>query len=998
MFPTQTIYLATADVSLFYAIFNGVAMICNQTGMIWGFSFLVSMWMIVKTVMSTTTSAATASGAGAVLSKGVVNMVMPFIFAMLLTTPGLKTTVQVESFSNGKVTKIDNVPFVISVIPSAASLLSQEVGIVVETSFSPVSAEYSAISSGANGFINPLKVLMTSRSAIMKLGSIDSQVRSVVSTCLGYDSGTDYATVIDQVTNAGNTGATEAQTIQIAGVSKTGLGALLYQAAQNQTGLVPDVVIDSQSVASCADAANAVAANISAKLYSAEFSRAVQGSVNGMDKSTIGQDYSFDGVVHKMLATRNANTGLAGLDAIAVGEAQVKTETLNLLFFELVKTQLDCLKSDSSSKTTCQALATQTVETERANMQNAAQVVPMLQYAGQFANFMMALVIGMSPIIIMFMMFSGVNISKNVNAVVHVIVWPMLVMNVGAEIVNGMTYITVASFMQSIAQGGFITQLLAHEIYKEFSVQIGVASQIMASLPVIMSMIFVMGESAAMVSIAKGIEPTAAGTASSTTSTISSHAPLNSGSSVYQSHFTPGGGVIGGASGALEMASASSQYANMANEASTSLTNANVKQRTITEGQQNLADWKEAFRTQDYSRVGVDNRTGENIRKSFEKNTRASDSDSAVGTVDATRTNQNSSTNSNRLDANAGGSIGSKGISLNIGASTSVSSDTQTSAIDALHAGDKTSRSTTLDQSNALTTAISDEKSKSKTISTGSETSKALDKTLGTQKTFQKTMSESDSSTDAFTAVTKQSDNFVGHAAKLSTKEFVQQSQANGDFQRFQLLEGRNFSSLPAAQAASSAVRSLMDSGAMEKVMGSPQAQEAAVRHAAAVRVYQDSQATSQDRATALKYLTGEAKAMQAINFQPNRSTEMRSLQLDSPKDLTGVDASSLNQRGEKLQPQPVVPGMTSKSGGSKPQPAPSEADSMRLQVTTAVEGNSAQATVEAARANADAVGLGAQGPGTLNRVGTNTVKNATDALGLSDNKNIVGKKNKVEF
>ena len=176
---TLTIYIASADLTTLSAIFNGVAMICTQTTMIWGFALLASTWRIVSTVTSATIE--TSSGkAGSVLTRGSYSAIMPLIFAMLLTFPGFQSKVQVESTLNGNVTTIANVPVIIAAIPAAGSLMSTQVGAVVTTAFQSVGTDYPALSAGANGFINPLKVLLSSRTAILRLGSIDSQVKTLV--------------------------------------------------------------------------------------------------------------------------------------------------------------------------------------------------------------------------------------------------------------------------------------------------------------------------------------------------------------------------------------------------------------------------------------------------------------------------------------------------------------------------------------------------------------------------------------------------------------------------------------------------------------------------------------------------------------------------------------------------------------------------------------------------------------------------------------------------
>jgi conjugal transfer mating pair stabilization protein TraG len=316
---TMTIYTASADVTLLNAIFNGVAMMCKQTTLIWGFAMLAAMYRLLST--STVGALGSVDGSGGrAMARGSMSAVMPFVFAMLLTNSALKSQVVVESTLNGKTTAINNVPWAIGAIPAAASIVSNEVGKVVSTAFQAVGTDYPSLSASANGFMNPMKVLLSARTAASRLSGIDSQVRTLVSACLGPDSGADYAAINAIVVNAGNTGATAAQTLPIHGYASTALGALLYQASLNKSGLVAGLTVAGTSVASCADAANLVAQNIDNAVSSPEFARVVQGAVNGMDQPIATADYSVDHVVAEYTALRTANT-VANTLAAGAGQA-----------------------------------------------------------------------------------------------------------------------------------------------------------------------------------------------------------------------------------------------------------------------------------------------------------------------------------------------------------------------------------------------------------------------------------------------------------------------------------------------------------------------------------------------------------------------------------------------------------------------------------------------------------------------------------------------------
>jgi len=109
-----------------------------------------------------------------------VGLLIPFCLAIFLTSATLKTTVTVESGLTGATTTVDNVPILISVAPATASLVSRSVGDKVRTAMQSTCTGYAAISAANRGFINPLKTLLTSRTAVLRLGGIPSKVNAVL--------------------------------------------------------------------------------------------------------------------------------------------------------------------------------------------------------------------------------------------------------------------------------------------------------------------------------------------------------------------------------------------------------------------------------------------------------------------------------------------------------------------------------------------------------------------------------------------------------------------------------------------------------------------------------------------------------------------------------------------------------------------------------------------------------------------------------------------------
>jgi len=420
MFPTQIIY-TSANTAVLQAILNGVAMVANLDSLIWGVAIAAGVWQIVMGISKAPLDAAKTGQSTMTLNS--ISIILALVLAMALTSSQMKTKVIVENQVTGVATEIANVPFIISVIPASASILAKEIGTAIEQAYQGTNAQYSIISSGQNGFITPLKVLLSARTAMGKLGDVNSQIKQVVNDCLGPDSNVDYAALNAQVMYAGNiTPTASAQFVSINGSTmQTSIGALLSQAALNPTAKVNITIPDgSTDLPSCVDAVNFVNANITTAMNSTNYIRAAVGATNNQDDPTSGANNSFENAAAQYNAIRTMNTTTTG--NLAGGVAQSTAEMINLMFYSTVKENMDCIKSNGDSKTQCLAQMAVVDAQEQTNIDNAANASIALAYAGQFGNIFLALIIGLSPVIIIFMMFAGVNAGKNIKVATHMIV------------------------------------------------------------------------------------------------------------------------------------------------------------------------------------------------------------------------------------------------------------------------------------------------------------------------------------------------------------------------------------------------------------------------------------------------------------------------------------------------------------------------------------------------------------------------------------------------
>ncbi|MDF0506644.1 conjugal transfer protein TraG N-terminal domain-containing protein [Burkholderia cenocepacia] len=934
--PTLTIYSATADPTTLRAIFDAVAMICKNNLMIWGFAVMVALWRLSASTAVASLRSASGQG-GTTLGNGALSAMMPFVLATVLTNPMLKSTVQIESTVNGSLTQVDNVPLAVSIIPVAGSILSTDLNDTVSTAFQRASAEYPTISASSNGFLNPLKALLNARTATSRLSGIDSEVKTVLAACLGPDSGVNYSNIQRLVMNAGNTGATSSLSIPVNGVNPTAIGALLYQASLNSTGKVNDIGLDSTNILSCSDAAYRVADDITNALNSLEFPRVMQGAVNGLDAPRPGADYSFSSLASQYYAVSRANT-LGGV--FAGGTGQANAEFMNLLFSEMVQGDLNCLRAAGDTLIQCQASVLQAAEVERNNLQAAASEIPAMRYAGAFGNYLIALIIGLGPVIIMLMMFAGIEAGKSVKTAAHIIVWPLLVNNVGAEIVNGMISIDIANFLQALRQGGWLSQATTYAAYKELSLQIGVGSHIMASLPVLMSIIFSLGESSAMTSVASTISPRSKETVDNVAPAPQVTRPMFEGGPVGTiSQLGHGAGKLA-MTGSVDAVSTSMNFGNMARDASRSLTQSEVRSQNISAGESNLAEFRRAFSTGDFSRLNIDRQVGQTLAENFNKELRSGSEQHTGSSVTGLRSNSNRST----VGAGGSASLSLKGGG-NLGAGAHA--DTSTSADDSLQRTGSNGASQSYSDSVALSNALSKTMAQYSNTSAGKQSSAELSRALSTQRSYQQTLSEVSSVSDAATQAVRDSSGFISMSGKIGSEEIAWQQRANPEYASFQMKEGRLFEENRATRPYLQTAAADAASGSTGRLVGDRSGQAAINRHRAAVMLAQDENARPEDRMAASRYLAEEARAMQHMKFDPTSPAPMN-LNIGSPRDATGVKGSEVARFAQRHLPAPATaPTMASRPGLDGGTTIPSSNSALSSDVTSGPSTGSGQGTVE---------------------------------------------------
>ena len=879
---TLTIYISGADITTLNVILNAVAMIAHQKTLVWSFAVMASIWLSLSATVEISMSSLKGGNSANSLTPN-VNAIFPFIFAILLTTPDLQSDVQVESILTGEVTVVSNVPMIISAIPVVGSTLADEARVYVTTAFQNANAQYPLIASATNGFVNPLKVLLAARSSISRLNGVSSDVDAVITSCFPFDSGMSKSFIINKVMNAGNTGATASESIPINGANPTPLGALLYQASQ-QDGYVANIHLpsDEQLILSCADAANVVADSLTTSLQSDEFSRVVQGAVNGMDQPVIAANTKVDQMTQQWQAVRNARTLN---NAISVGAQQAQNEMITLLTAELTENELACLDTSSTSRVTCESALVQANEIERNNIQLAAAEVPMLKYVGNFANYLIALIIGLGPIIVMFMMFAGVNAGKCIKTVAHLIAWPLLVMNVGAEIINGMMYISISNFINGLASGGVLTQAQNVAVYKELSFQIASASHMMASLPVLMGMIFAIGESAALVNVASTTQPRNENVRDTVSPKVAEQSPVISNSGFASNTIGPDIGRTT-MNGASEQISANADLLRLTSTSNEALQSTQARQRTEEEAQaftRGLSDTvaKEVFQGNEISNTDRDAiskffRLGHNQGVSYHEND-----------GDADRSGNNVATHAT-AKAGASAQFGTGGFSWNVGGG--VEGATTAQATTGQESNHGANRDDVVGRTKEAGKALDNSIEYAKTHNLGDRVVSALTSLKNKNQEYAKRLSSTESSQQTQERALSASEGLTGYAGSINSVELASAYMRNRDFSNYMLSEGMPLEKNASFANKLNTVEQQAGNDQTSRIFGNSNASHAANMFKAAVLTAQDKSLPLADRVAAQKFLTGAVSHYIGTPLSTPSNIKAPEMITDRPENKTGLE------------------------------------------------------------------------------------------------------------
>lgn len=487
-FTDLTLYWVDTDITTVTAFVNGLVLLCSQTDVFYGaVALAASLRALVFSWEATFSRANTRK-----MFQEVI--VGPALIATVITSGGVTTTLNIESTVTGATTSVAHVPILEAVVLGGGTAVLQQFAHASETAISNVSTTYASISSTGTGFLNPLKILLGTRSAINDLGIIPSQVSTIVGTCLSPET-TNTARVQALVKGAGNMGGVPS--IPINGVENTALGVMLYQAQLTTSGILDymdDITTGSVitvDTPSCVEAVGMVVANIEYALSTSDFQRAVQTSFQATDNPVQSANgNTIEAITGYFSAFR---TSKVSQDQLSVGQQQANTEMYNLIYSEMVEQNLECLSAMGSNRTTCQGLILNRTDQERKNLRDAANAAYEMKILGAFGNATVLLMIMAFPAIGLLGIFYPAQAASFFKKWVEMVLIALMSYQVLAEIINAFMAFKLGNFLSNMAQGGFISQGIAYNAYTGLANQIGLASNLLSGLPQLLGAIVGIG-------------------------------------------------------------------------------------------------------------------------------------------------------------------------------------------------------------------------------------------------------------------------------------------------------------------------------------------------------------------------------------------------------------------------------------------------------------------------------------------------------------------------
>lgn len=395
----------------------------------------------------------------------------PLVFVFLLYFGGIvpKTTLQIEDMTTGAVTSVDNVPIIVAAPAAIAAAISKGITEKVETAFTvPSSGTY--LSLGSEGFVNPLKILLSFRNPIVPAKAapyFSASVQNFVRDCAVNATNFDIKALRQSADAIGYFG-----TLTVTGLT-------IYYNQANPQGVLT----------TCADVQVNLAADGSVLTLSpsADLDKTINLSTPPAAASPGG--------------TASLTSAYNNVTGMILGNSQnAQSFMINMIANAPINEGIKCSNAGTPAEMqSCQAEIATAVAMEQQNMDSAANASIFAKTAIPLSNILLALFYAFSPIVLGVAMMSAAHGVKIIAGYLMFGAWTQSWMPIAA-VMNFMVQEQVQYELSKLGPNGITLENMSL-FYNAVSLKVGLASNLLAMTPLI-SMALLSGSMMALSSVA----------------------------------------------------------------------------------------------------------------------------------------------------------------------------------------------------------------------------------------------------------------------------------------------------------------------------------------------------------------------------------------------------------------------------------------------------------------------------------------------------------------
>lgn len=418
----------------------------------------------------------------------------------------------------------------------------------------------------------------------------------------------------------------------------------------------------------------------------------------------------------------------------------------------------------------------------------------------------------------------------------------------------------------------------------------------MASLPVIMGMIFALGESAALVNVGTNIAPKGSAVEDSAAPTINKQEAIFSNSGMGGDKHTPEA-YAAQLNGAMPMINASSQEGQDITRASNTLTNAAATTKTITQAATLSKDTSTSFSKQSYKGWDM---TDSQKNQWIEDQSLIHHEAVADNTGDETASrsaNSATSTATAGLSAGAGAGGGKPGLSAGVNISGSTSAQASSSLDKNIHAGHTTALSDAKDTGTKLAHMLDF----AKAHNFGAKAIKDISNRIAANNTYTQSLITSDTDSDVTAHALEQTNAITGYSANIDDEKLIGGINRIPDLGMYMNVNGQKLiQDNDAVRRNLEVANKDANLSATTDIGGDDKTRNSTLLFRAAQITSQDPNATTPEKLEARQFLAGALSTMMHGGVKPEAIAAYKP-NTDKPANLTG----------QQLPPGAVVPQKT---------------------------------------------------------------------------------------